>query len=109
MAQLDSATLTGDGQVEVGYRWVSQTHGAHARVTPGDDNLWNRFGIGICLVGDFRTQRPSARQVAALRRLVAVLRAVCDIPAASVVGHRDVRRGTLCPGRHFPVRLALRE
>lgn len=93
---IGNGTDTGDGVIEVGPRWARQEPGAHAG-TP----LYNEQGIGICLVGDFRTRAPSVRQLDACRRLIAALRARCGIPASRVVGHCDVRPGTECPGACF--------
>jgi N-acetylmuramoyl-L-alanine amidase len=89
---------SGDGVIETSDRWRRQIQGAHAGAGL---KRYNEHWIGICLVGDFNAQRPSPRQIASLRRLVAFLRAYCDIPAANVRGHRDVR-DTDCPGRFFP-------
>lgn len=96
-----NGTLSGDGEVEVGYRWVAQIHGAHARVNPADANIWNRFGIGICLVGDFRKTEPTEAQIDALVRLVRRLRFAYGIPADRVVPH-DFVKPTICPGPKFP-------
>jgi len=94
-----------DGLVETGYRWSRQRTGAHAGHPRHDVNLLNEQGIGICLVGNFEDQRPSAKQKQALHRLIAWLRKRCDIPANHVFVHRDVAvKGTKCPGANFPVR-----
>jgi hypothetical protein len=98
---IGNGTQTSDGLVEVGYRWKSQTHGAHARVHPGDDNHWNRFGIGICLIGDFTRAEPSDRQVDALVDLVQELMEAYRIPAKNIVPHRFIKP-TECPGPNFP-------
>ena len=58
-----NGTDTGDGQIEVGSRWPKQKWGAHAK-TP--DNRFNKTGIGICLVGNFDTERPTRAQMASL-------------------------------------------
>jgi hypothetical protein len=96
-----NGSLTGDGHVEVGFRWTRQLHGAHARAREGDDNRWNEYGIGICLIGDFRYQRPSRAQMEALVKLVRALRAEFHIPLNRVVPH-DAIKATLCPGPRFP-------
>jgi hypothetical protein len=98
---IGNGSQSGDGVVEVGYRWKTQTHGAHARVHPGDDNYWNRFGIGICLVGDFTRSDPSREQMDALVDLVTELMEAYRIPARNVVPHRFVKP-TECPGPNFP-------
>jgi hypothetical protein len=89
---------SGDGQVEVGYRWTRQLAGAH------DGNFeYNQHGVGICLVGDFEHNGPpSPRQMAALQRLVIFLQAKTGVQTASIIGHGNVPgRNTECPGRFF--------
>jgi hypothetical protein len=93
-----------DGQVEVGFRWRNQEHGAHCKT---NDNRFNDFGIGICLVGNFQSGHPTAAQMASLTSLVSYLAAKYHIPAANILGHREAvammheGRGTECPGRNF--------
>jgi len=87
-----------DGLVEVGPRWPKQKWGAHCRV--GDNEEYNYFGIGICLVGNFETHRPSEAQMDALARLVDYLSARYGIDEAHIIGHSKVG-DTRCPGRHF--------
>jgi hypothetical protein len=85
-----------DGLVEVGERWKRQLQGAHV------GGELNKEAIGICLVGDFSQNQPTARQLAALDRLLRFLQARCRIPTALVLGHREVRPGyTVCPGQNF--------
>ncbi|MFW6189181.1 MAG: N-acetylmuramoyl-L-alanine amidase [Planctomycetota bacterium] len=87
-----------DGLVEVTFRWEQQTTGAHA-----NSDEYNRYGIGICLVGNFDRDRPTARQMDALVALVNYLQRRCDIPTEHIYGHRHVRPGgTHCPGHNFP-------
>jgi N-acetylmuramoyl-L-alanine amidase len=87
-----------DGRVEVTFRWEQQQVGAHA----GNDE-YNQFGIGICLVGNFDNDLPTARQMDALVGLVNYLQERCQIPTANILGHCHVRiGGTDCPGTRFP-------
>lgn len=97
---IGNGTSTGDGVVEVGSRWHTQKHGAHCK-TP--DNYYNEHGIGICLVGDFTTNKPTPRQMASLRRLVSFLCDQCRIPDYRVTTHGLVTNKTQCPGRNFPL------
>ena len=76
---IGNGTNTGDGQIEVAPRWPIQKWGAHAK-TP--DNRYNEYGIGICLVGNFDTARPTAKQMQSLEKLVAYLMQTYHIPAA---------------------------
>ena len=91
---------SGDGQIEVGSRWVKQKHGAHCK-TP--DNAYNDHGIGICLVGDFRQRPPTHAQMASLARLTKFLMRECNINADNVLTHRGVTGRTICPGTRFPL------
>lgn len=92
---IGNGTNTADGVVEVGPRWTAQQRGAHAGV-----DLYNEQGIGICLVGDFNTGRPSKMQLESLAELVAYLMRQNGIPAERVLGHRDCKP-TDCPGRNL--------
>src|SRR5262249_31675440 len=94
-----NGTNSGNGQVEPSARWPIQKWGAHAK-TP--DNQFNDYGIGICLVGNFDVDRPTAAQIQSLNRLVAYLMKTYNIPANHVLGHRETKP-TDCPGRNFSV------
>jgi hypothetical protein len=91
---------SGDGQVEVTYRWRQQKVGAHCK-TP--DNWANIEGIGICLVGNFNVAPPTERQREALARLVRFLEYWCDVPATRIYGHHATpgANETECPGSLF--------
>jgi N-acetyl-anhydromuramyl-L-alanine amidase AmpD len=65
--------------------------GAHAG---GENNVAN---IGICLFGNFNTERPDPRALAALEKLVDALCERHDIARSRVFGHRQLR-STECPG-----------
>ncbi len=94
-----NGTDTPDGKVEVGPRWPKQKWGAHAQ-TP--DEQFNRFGIGICLVGNFDQQHPTDAQLRSTARLVAYLMKTYGIPPSHVIGHGDTKP-TDCPGRNMHV------
>jgi hypothetical protein len=100
---------SGDGQIEVGYRWTRQARGAHTdgqglgslhRDEPG---YYNAHGIGICLVGNFQETSPTARQMAALAKLCRFLTACFGVPGQNIIGHRDTKNTTECPGRNFSI------
>ena len=91
-----NGTDTGDGQVEIGYRWTQQSVGAHAK-TP--DNRFNEYGIGICLVGNMMDHPPTAKQMAAVERLTAYLMATYHIAPDHILGHGDTK-ATDCPGKY---------
>lgn len=86
-----------DGEIEPTFRWRTQIAGAHA-----GNKEYNEHGIGIALVGNFELHRPTAAQLAAVKRLVAVLKRSYGIPAKNVIGHNSVK-ATACPGKYFPL------
>lgn len=95
-----------DGGLEISERWWAQKHGAHAGGRPADANpdernSFNEFGLGICLVGNFESSRPSRAQLATLAALLIYLRREFGISEQDIVGHRHVK-STACPGRAFP-------
>jgi N-acetyl-anhydromuramyl-L-alanine amidase AmpD len=87
----------GDGAIEPTFRWREQMHGAHAGV-----NKYNQKGIGIVLVGNFEDSTPSPAQLAAVKKLVGVLKADYGIGSEQIIAHKDVK-ATACPGRMFPL------
>lgn len=93
-----------EGQVDVTFRWRQQREGAHAGSSPLSQPF-NDLGIGICLVGNFDVNEPSAYQEQRLVRLCSVLiRHVPGLSAANIIGHRDVPgKETKCPGQHLDV------
>jgi hypothetical protein len=96
---IGNGTNSGDGQIEVGTRWPKQKWGAH---TKSDDNRFNLYGIGICLVGNFDITRPTAAQMRSLDKLVAYLMKTYHIPPDRVLGHNDCK-STDCPGKNLNV------
>ena len=91
---IGNGTDSQDGEVEVGYRWRDQQVGAHAKPE------WNSRAIGICLVGNFEEEPPTAAQLASLERLCRWLCLRCSIPPENVLGHgKTDGNHTLCPGR----------
>jgi hypothetical protein len=96
---IGNGTSSGDGQIEVGPRWTKQKYGAHDR-TP--DNRYNEFGIGICLVGNFDEQHPTAAQMRSVDKLVAYLMKTYHISGDRILGHGDTKP-TDCPGKFLSV------
>lgn len=89
---------SGDGEIEVGGRWLKQLQGGHLR---SDEQ--NEVAIGICLVGDFNRNRPTRKQIAALIELISYLEKKIGRPRPQFALHRDINiRPTDCPGRYFP-------
>ncbi|MEE8107047.1 MAG: peptidoglycan recognition family protein [Planctomycetota bacterium] len=98
---IGNGTMSGNGETEVGNRWLHQIHGAHTRVTGDRTNFWNENGIGVVVVGNFEQQRVSDEQLGALVELVRKLQARFEISSGHVVRHGEVD-ATMCPGAHFP-------
>ena len=98
---IGNGTDSGDGQVEVTFRWRKQVPGAHCGGTPG--NWANEDGVGICLVGNFNNTEPTSRQMQSLLKLVSFLQSRYNIPSSRVYGHNTTPGGrkTDCPGRKF--------
>jgi N-acetyl-anhydromuramyl-L-alanine amidase AmpD len=87
-----------DGKIEIGQRWLKQIKGGHVR----SDKV-NETAIGICLVGNLDQRKPTRKQAAALRELLAYLRDEVVGRQVKFVGHREADPGhTACPGRYFP-------
>lgn len=65
----------------------------------------NVGNIGVMLLGNFNEQSPSAKQLAALKKLVTALRGKFAITPSRVYGHRDLGASS-CPGRNLYTHLA---
>jgi len=100
---IGNGTDSGDGEVEVTFRWRRQIAGAHCGGTPG--NWANEDAVGICLVGNFDYRAPSTRQMQTLLKLVRFLKKRYGISNSSIYGHKDTpgARVTDCPGNKFPI------
>lgn len=85
-----------DGEIRPTFRWLEQTSGAHAGLS-----LYNEYGIGICLVGNFEKNGPTSAQFQAVSELVSQLKAEFGFTTDQVLRHGDLK-ATACPGRHFP-------
>lgn len=92
---------SGDGEVEVTFRWRRQMVGAHCG---GTANNWaNEKAIGICIVGDFNKTAPTAKQMDSAIKLTRFLCKRYGISSNRVYGHNTTpgARPTECPGRRF--------
>lgn len=95
---IGNGTDSGDGQIEVGRRWLKQIQGGHLA-----SETLNEISIGICLVGDFSRSRVGPRQTASLIELVQYLRNMMPERRLKFRLHREINtRPTECPGRLFP-------
>ena len=99
---IGNGTESGDGQVEVTYRWRQQKVGAHCK-TPS--NWANEEAVGICVVGNFDQTVPTERQMQALIKLCRFLTERYAIPTIRVYGHEATpgANETDCPGALFPL------
>lgn len=89
---------SGNGEVEIGDRWLQQLQGGHVST-----HRVNEVGIGICLVGNFEERPPTPQQVTAFTELVHYLKNDLLGGRPQFTVHREVDGNrTLCPGRHFP-------
>ncbi len=97
---IGNGTDSGDGLIEVTFRWQQQITGAHCK-TPG--NWANENAVGICLVGNFDESWPSQAQMRSLTQLVQFLSARYRIPAHRIYGHNSTpgASATNCPGKHL--------
>ncbi len=88
---IGNGTSTGDGALEVGFRWQKQVKA-------------NRpYDIQVCLVGDFNTQEVSESQFSTTATLVKMLMHDYGVPLSGVRKHEDIKgKHTACPGTNFP-------
>jgi LysM repeat protein len=87
----------GDGQIFVGNRWQQQLQGGHLA-----SEALNERSVGICLVGNFEKERPTARQMQSLTTLTQYLLGRCSLSKPAVKTHQEINTiGTRCPGRLF--------
>ncbi len=93
---IGNGSYTKNGQIEVGNRWTRQLQGGHLKSL-----AQNEIALGICLVGDFDSNRVNSDQMAAMDELVTYLQA--KVGKAIVTTHRRINIvPTSCPGRYFP-------
>ena len=86
-----------DGEVYIGSRWKGQLDGGHVK-----KQSLNKTCIGICLIGNFETRSPTAKQLSALEGLCEYLMKRCQIPKSQVTTHKIIHPGhTACPGKLF--------
>lgn len=101
---IGNGTNSGNGEVEVTYRWRRQVTGAHCGGTAG--NWANKDAVGICLVGNFNQTLPTSWQMQSLAKLVRFLQNRYGIPKSRIYGHNTTPgagTATDCPGKKFPM------
>lgn len=90
---------SGDGEIEIGPRWIKQLQGGHVK-----NHAVNLNSIGICLVGNFEKNHPSKRQLDSFTQLVDWLQQDVLKKKTLFAGHKDLKgEQTVCPGRNFPL------
>jgi hypothetical protein len=100
---IGNGTSSGDGEIEIGNRWVRQINGGHVH-----SDYLNNIALGICLVGDFNRQVPTRRSLESLEELIRYLRnrvGKIDGKPSIVKAHREInppRWPTDCPGDRYP-------
>jgi LysM repeat protein len=95
---IGNGTLSGDGEIEVGWRWRKQEEASR----PTD--------IQICLVGNFNKETVSSAQFDALVKLISVLREQYNVPIRNIRKHKDIEgKITECPGANFPFQKLITE
>lgn len=98
---IGNGTSSGDGEIEVGQRWIQQINGGHVA-----SDFLNNISIGICLVGDYNRDVPTRAQMESLDELLRYLRTRLGKikgKSASVRTHREINpKPTDCPGNRFP-------
>ncbi len=88
---IGNGTASGDGRVEVGYRWQRQI-----KANRPDD-------VQICLVGNFDIQNVSEAQFNTLVHMIQAIQAEYNIPTRNIRQHCDIPgKHTDCPGKKFP-------
>jgi N-acetylmuramoyl-L-alanine amidase-like protein len=99
---IGNGTSSGNGQIEIGNRWVRQLNGGHVH-----SDYLNYISLGICLVGDFNRDLPTKAEYEALDELIRYLRrrvGKVDGRYSIVRGHKEINpRPTDCPGNRFPL------
>jgi hypothetical protein len=99
-----SGHFHGSQQVFWGYHWLMRMDGSFERLLQDDQIGWhagnwdiNRRSIGICLDNDYENQNPTDE---ILQKLAGHIKQ--NYPSVKkIIGHREAREGTICPGGHF--------
>lgn len=82
-----------DGEVRATFRWREQREGAHAGVS-----LYNEYGLGICLIGNFDASPPTAAQLDTLKKLLSALQRQFAFSPEQILTHANLK-ATACPGK----------
>lgn len=93
-------------QVFWGYHWLMRMDGTFVRLLDDNQLGWhagnweiNRRSVAICLDNDYDKQDPADD---ILQKLAAhIKKHYPNIKVSNIIGHREVREGTTCPGTNF--------
>jgi hypothetical protein len=98
-----SGHFSGGKQVFWGYHWLMRMDGTFEKLLDDGKIGWhagnwpiNKRSIGICLDNDYEHQDPTD---GLLQKLATHIRR--NYPRVKVIGHREARQGTICPGGNF--------
>lgn len=90
-------------QVFWGYHWLMRMDGTFEKLLNDGQIGWhagnwpiNKRSVGICLDNDYEHQDPNDEL---LQKLAAHIRK--HYPRVKIIGHREARQGTICPGGNF--------
>jgi hypothetical protein len=89
----------GDGDIQMGTRWLKQTSAAKPRDIPSDN--WNNRVISICLIGNGNRRPFTEQQTMHLSHLVQRLQQELSIPANQVFLGRELGIQNDSPGEFF--------
>lgn len=96
------------GWADIGYHFLIDKlgtiyEGRDLNVRGAHTASYNTGSAGICLMGDFRSLAPPARQVEAAQSLIPWL--VDKLAPTHLAGHQHFNAGTACPGTYVIERL----
>lgn len=90
------------GWIDIGYHFITMGDGSFKIGRPetamGSHSVgFNYNTLGICVTGNFMTEKPSTAQIKTLIQILAALCKRHGLKASDIIGHRDVNN-TSCPG-----------
>jgi N-acetyl-anhydromuramyl-L-alanine amidase AmpD len=93
-------------QVFWGYHWLMRMDGSFERLLEDNQIGWhagnwevNRRSIAICLDNDYEQRNPRKKVLQDLA--VFIKQNYPNIKAENIIGHKEARAGTICPGKNF--------
>jgi hypothetical protein len=88
------------------YHWLMRMDGSFERLLPDEALGWhagdwqvNRRSVAICLDNDYEGKDPAPEVLEKLAKHIK--KHYPAISPSNVIGHRECRQGTICPGRNF--------